>query len=186
MERSIEKGDSCNKMRWSFSNHTGTHVDSPLHFVKGGKSVSDFQPQDWFFSKIFLSNIRVKPGYLIAPKDFRGLRDCDLLLIKTGFETKRSKKIYRRNSPGLHPSLADFLKKKCPSIRAIGIDFISISSLSHRALGRQAHRSFLSRNILLIEDMKLGELAVSPQVVVLAPLRVEGADASPCTIYAFK
>lgn len=40
----------------------------------------------------------------------------------------------------------------------MNMDFISISSLGARDIGRQAHRAFLERGILIIEDMKLGEV----------------------------
>ena len=104
-----------------------------------------------------------------------------MLLIKTGFEKYRAEEIYWQNSPGLHPKLAYWLKEKSPSLKAIGIDFISISNLNNRALGRQAHIAFLSKNILLIEDMKLSCVNSNLKTVIVLPLRVEGADGAPCT-----
>jgi kynurenine formamidase len=58
--------------------------------------------------------VQAKAGHLIAPQDMPRLADCELLLVKTGFEKYRRKEIYWRNSPGLSPELAGFLRKKCP------------------------------------------------------------------------
>src|SRR5438093_7487508 len=37
--RRIAKGDTANVSVVSFSDHTGTHVDPPLHFIEGGNTV---------------------------------------------------------------------------------------------------------------------------------------------------
>jgi kynurenine formamidase len=71
--------------------------------------------------------------------------------------------------------------------RAIGVDFVSSSSISHRDDGRAAHRAFLAPNdpgepILLIEDMDLSADLSQLMRVVVAPLRVEGMDSACCTI----
>ncbi len=37
--RRIAKGDSANVSIVTFGNHTGTHVDPPVHFIEGAASV---------------------------------------------------------------------------------------------------------------------------------------------------
>jgi|Deesub1362B_J571_1020462.scaffolds.fasta_scaffold01777_5 kynurenine formamidase len=165
--------------------HTGTHIDSPAHFIEEGRSVTDFKAEELIFSRICLINVNAEGGYIISPADIRDeIRDCDLLLIKTGFEKHRNEDMYWKNSPGLSPELATWLKENVKSIRAVGVDFISISSLSNRELGREAHRKFLGNEILLIEDMHLSEVEEEPDEVFVFPLRIENADGSPCTVLA--
>lgn len=182
---SIRKGNSCNTMYWSFCNHTGTHIDAPSHFIEGAKSISDLKAKDFIFSRIGLVSFKkIKPGYVVTKDDLTSVRDCQLLFLCTGFEDYRSKPDYWKDSVALSPGLAGWLKKKCPSLRALGIDSISISGLSDRESGRQAHRDFLGRGIFLIEDMKLSALRGKPDLVIVAPLIVEKADGSPCTVLA--
>jgi kynurenine formamidase len=182
-QKAIKEGDSCNTMYWSFPNHIGTHIDAPLHFIDSKFSITDFSPRDFIFSKIEVARIdKVGAGYIIGPHDLAGIKDCDLLLIKTNFEKYRDDKIYWNNSPCLASESAGWLKSKCPSIRAVGIDFISVSNLNNRELGREAHESFLTRDILLIEDMKLENVERTLDSVIVAPLRVQEADGAPCTI----
>jgi len=89
--------------------------------------------------------------------------------------------------PGIDPSLGILLRKEYPSIRAIGFDWISLSSYTNRELGREAHRIFLDPRkegnpILVIEDMFLPWNMENLKQVLVAPLRVDGIDSSPCTI----
>lgn len=183
--KAIRQGDSCNMKKACLSFHAGTHVDAPLHFLDRGRSIAEIKPESWVFSRVRLARIIVKPDQLITSKDMPRLGDCDLLLLKTGFEKHRGKKAYWRNSPGLSLELADFLRKRCPSLRAIGVDLISISGLSHREEGRKAHKSFLGNNILLIEDMKLSLLQSAPKRILVSPVFFEKADGAPCTIWGF-
>ena len=184
-DRSIKKGNAYNTMHWSFPNHTGTHLDAPAHFIERGLSVTNFKASDWFFNRVSLVEIiNIEPGHIVKPEDIKDISDCQLLLIKTGFEKYRSEEIYWRNSPGLHPQLAGYLREKCPSLKGVGIDFISISNLNNRELGRKAHIAFLGDNIFLIEDVRLSELQEAPDSVIVAPLLVESSDGSPCTVFA--
>ena len=185
-ERSIKNGDSCNKSYCSFSAHTGTHLDVPRHFLNKGRAISDLSAKEFIFRRIFLAELKnVMAGDIIKGNDLIHIKDCELLLIKTGFEKNRGEDLYWKNSPALDASLALWLKNNCPSIKAVGVDFISISNLRNRELGRQAHKAFLGNGILLIEDMKLKGLKGAPDSVIIAPLLLEGAEAAPCTVFAF-
>src|SRR5438128_9840627 len=39
--RRIAEGDTANVSTVSFGDHTGTHVDPPLHFIEGGRTVDE-------------------------------------------------------------------------------------------------------------------------------------------------
>ncbi len=186
-DKSMAAGDSCNTMQWTFPNHIGTHVDVPRHFFSGGAAVSDYTAEEWVFTFVVIADIgQISPGTVITKDMVQVEEQCDLLLIRTGFEQYRNQDLYWRNSPALHPDLALDLKKDCPGLRAVGVDFISISNMEKRDLGRAAHRAFLNNNIVLVEDMKLSGLKKRPQMVIVAPLIVEKADASPCTVMALE
>ena len=190
--KSIEKGDSCNSACWSFSNHLGTHIDFPLHFVNGGNSASDYSPDFWIFDSPFLAVLSsVNPDSVITPEDFdfnHISTDSDLIILKTGFCHLRKNDLYWKNNPGLSPALSSVLRKKFPKLKVIGIDSISVSSFAHRELGRKTHLAFLNhpRPILLLEDMNLSEVDEKTLIkrVIISPLRVEHADAAPCTVFA--
>lgn len=181
--KAIRAGDGCNMLYLSFPNHVGTHIDAPRHFIERGRTITDLKPEEFIFDNISMVKINdIRPGYKITPEDIGPVKDCELLLIKTGFESNRGKALYWKNGPGLTPELAHWLKGRCRSLRAIGVDCISISNLRARDTGRQAHKAFLGNDIFIIEDIKLSSIKKVPDMVIALPLLVSGADGAPCTI----
>jgi len=190
--KSIKKGDSCNTSLWNFSNHTGTHIDCPYHFSENGKKISDYSPEFWVINNCEFIDVNVNPGDIISSNHITLDTidaDIELLIIKTNFYRLRENKAYWQNNPGLHPDIADILRNNFKKLRMIGMDFISVSSFQNRLMGREAHKTFLNHDlqpILLIEDMNLSSIESNSKIIHLfiAPLLVENADASPCTIIA--
>ncbi len=184
---SIEKGAISNTKHYSFPNHSGTHIDFPLHFSDQGRSLNDYQAADWIFENVFTIFTTVDPDTIIdesniSIKSIPESTEC--LLISTDFQKYRGEEIYWKNNPGLAPSLAGSLKNRCPELKVIGFDFISLSSFQNRKLGRIAHKEFLVKhNILIIEDMKLDVLNMSQvRQVIALPLMVDNADGGPITV----
>ena len=105
-------GDSCNTSHWNFSNHLGTHLDFPRHFVQNGKTSSNYNADFFIFKQSWMIDLgNVKPGIIISTnhlKDFSIPHDTELLIIKTGFCKNRGKDVYWSNNPGFSPQLADF------------------------------------------------------------------------------
>ncbi len=190
--RCIAHGDSSNSAVWTFSNHLGTHVDAPFHFFDSGQTIERYAAEEWIFSRPVLVDRAALPGELIGPVGIEELIpvDADLVLLRTGFERHRADALYWENNPGLTPEFGTWLRTHRPAVRAIGFDFLSLTAFQHRAVGRTAHKSFLdpapaSRSILIIEDMSLAGLPATPKTVLVAPLRVNGADGSPVTVFAY-
>jgi len=185
--QALHNGDSSNSKMLCFPNHAGTHVDFPRHFHDEGKTIKDYAPDYWLFNNPFLIRKRAKPNTIIdLNKEIRDLpRNIDFLIIKTFFFKFRGKEPYWKYNPSLAPQLASQLKNRCPDLKAIGFDFISLSGYQNRALGRVAHKEFLlNTDLLIIEDMKLDELSQSPIRVIGLPLLVEEIDGAPITIIA--
>lgn len=189
-EKSLCAGDSCNAVRLDLHNHLGSHVDAPLHFIAEGRSVASYRPDDWIFFRPLLIDLPLNDSILITPGMIEPLLPLgellhDLLLIRTGFEQFRGETRFWQNGPGLSETLAPYLRQKFPQLSAIGVDCISISSLQHREVGRQAHRLLLGNGLRIFEDLALGEIpAKSLQQVIALPLRFINADGAPCSIIA--
>jgi arylformamidase len=192
----ISNGDSCNTLEIALTNHTGTHIDLPVHFDAVGKTLTDYPPGFWYTEKIeclFMDmNKMFLPGELIDSVKIEQLirnninYDTEVILLKTGFCEKREFEIYWKEPPGIDPNLPDFLRKTFPMLRFFGMDLISVSSFVNRDAGRQAHIAFLkhSHPILPIEDMNLCSLPETLSNMLIAPLYIKGADGAPCTIFA--
>jgi len=185
--RDLENGDTANTKTIFFHNHSGTHIDFPNHFINDGLKSDDYDANYWNFSYPFLINLPCNENCIIIPEMISIDEipiESDFIIIKTGFEKYRGGEKYWKNNPGLSPDLSQLLKKRCPNLKIIGMDFISITSFQNRELGRIAHKNFLGENLLLIEDMHLTELTKTPIDIVCLPLLMSGLDGAPITIIA--
>lgn len=189
--KSLVDGNSCNQSQWQLSNHIGTHIDAPLHFSQNGKSLDQYPAEFWIFNKPELCHVPTQSSQLIDVSSWceKIPVNADLLLIKTDFEKFRTSDVYWSHNPGLTPQLGTWLREHRPRLRAVGFDFISLTSYAHRAIGKEAHHAFLHEDhsgspVLIIEDMRLSELIENPVRVIVAPLIVEKSDGSPVTVIA--
>ncbi len=184
----MNQGATANKTAISMDSHMGTHIDFPLHFFADGKAGENYLPEELVFNEVIIAEVR-KEGGLISNNDLKKINpdvSVEMLIVKTGFCSKRNEVNYWQGNPGFAAETASFLKQKLPSLRAIGFDSISLSSFQHREEGRKAHREFLSRDILIIEDMDLNTVNEEAKFskVIVAPMLFKSCDGAPCYILA--
>lgn len=186
---SIAGGDTANSARWVFPNHSGTHIDAPAHFYDGAPTLTDYPPDWWIFDRPCVVDVEAGTEPLLGPDHLRSdiRTGTDLVLLRTGYEAERQTERYWSGNPGLDPELAHWLRARHPSVRAVGMDLISVTGYECRTEGRIAHRAFLdpSAPILPIEDMALAAAPVDLDRVMVVPLRVVSADGGPCTVIGF-
>ena len=182
----IEDGDSCNKFDLRIDLHTGTHIDFPKHFCPKGNSINYIIEKGYIrFKKWDYIELLIDNGKLINTINSKNLDlDIECLLIRTGWENRRNNDEYIFEGPGIHKDLAAKLKKIFPNLKAIGFDFISLTSYMHREHGRLAHKEFLCKNeILIIEDMKLSTLQNNNGTILITPWLIENVDGCPVNVY---
>lgn len=192
----LAKGDTCNSFYFTTSNHCGTHVDAPRHFNPKGRAITEFQLPELVFHCAAVVDVALQDRELIesrhlAPAVAVTPGTIDMLLLRTGFGLYRhDERRYVDDSPGFGPEAADYLMSRFPNLRAIAMDFPSVSALAHEEAGAEAHRVFLGcgkyaeRPVLLVEDALLpNDLPALDRVFVL-PWLFEGLDSAPCTMFA--
>jgi len=190
--RSIERGDAANSARWALSNHLGTHIDFPRHFVRDGKCLDDYPSSFFEFGKVALIDVSgTVPGAVIGSGAFGKIPadpDADMIIALTGLGRVRTSRDYWERNPIFLPEIADCIRDRFPKVRVFGFDTISLSSWTDRETGRRAHRAFLDHEcpVLPLEDMDLSCLTPSSRIgrLIVSPLRVAGADAAPTTVIA--
>ena len=135
--KSIKKGDSCNTFWIGIENHIGTHIDCPAHFFADGMRVTDYPAEFWLFCKPQVMSVKIQPGQILNREDLHAkiAPGSDLLLLQSGWDEWRDQDVYSLNNPGLHPDIGHWLRKDYPSVRAVGFDWISVSSYQHREIG---------------------------------------------------
>jgi arylformamidase len=194
-QSSFKKGDPFNQCEFEMCNHIGTHVDLPSHFNPNGKTVDEINAAEWVFESPVVLDILKGDGEVIEAEDladaFSRICECDLLLIRTGFEQFRSDhRRYARRNPAVGRSLAEYVVEKLPRLRAIGLDVVSAGNVDDTDNAIAVHRTLLgypdanSRYILIIEDMSLRNCPENVNQIIVLPLRVKGLDGVPCTVLA--
>jgi arylformamidase len=183
LTKSILNGDTSNDQTIEFPGHIGTHIDFPFHFSSSGKKCEDYPASFWIFNKVgFLTCEieKVKDNLANLPSDI------EILLLKTGFGSNRSESLYWANQPIIPSYFAELFREKFPDLRVFGFDMISLTSKLDRVEGKSAHINFLIKNeILILEDMNLGELFIKPSKVLIAPLQMKEASGVPCNVIAY-
>jgi len=126
------------------SNHMGTHLDAPRHFVTGGMTIDEI-PMDWLYGPGVIVDLSDEMDELGAytPKmieDRVEVREGDLLLLHTGwhryaqFGEQPDEERYIHLHPGAHPEICDWLLEK--KIHIWGVDCISTDHPMNLPIGR--------------------------------------------------
>jgi len=187
----MSKGDVANDTAIETTVHIGTHIDMPYHFYENGQTIEDFEADFWMFNKPLMIEIK-QDEYIVKDKLIEKLKNIkddgfDLLIVKTGICNDRDKKKFWSHNYGFHPDIYDYIISSFPSVRVIGFDSISVSSLQDRMLGREAHKRFLNpkKPILLLEDMDLRQITQASKFkkILVSPLRIAKCDGLPCTVF---
>jgi kynurenine formamidase len=187
----MERGDVSNLFVLTLSNHSGTHMDAPWHFIVSGLRICDFHLEEFVFERPLCIDVPLGDGQLLQPDHFQphaeNISAADLLLVRTGYTRVRHEapERYRLLSPGMSTAGAMYLADSFPGLRALGLDTISLASMQHLEEGLEAHRVLFrgdGRRFLVIEDMNLDlDLSRLNRVIAL-PLFIEGVDSSLCTV----
>lgn len=185
-------GDTSNTYRLTLENHWGTHMDCPNHFFNEGMPVADLAADAFVFLHPELVDVTLGENEILGlTGEITSIaKNTDLVLLRSDWGKFRRQEKYVKRNPGLSPEVGTFLRSERPSVRAVGIDWISVSAFADRETGRRAHRTFLDPEgqghpVLLIEDMLLPADLAALTMVVAAPLRVRGVDSAPCTVIGY-
>jgi kynurenine formamidase len=191
----LSQGDGCNQYVIEVLNHSGTHMDTPNHVSDDGPRIAEIPIESLYFTNPCLLDIPRENDQLIEAGDLLPYREQlqghDLLLLRTGFWRYRSAEPerYRAHNPGLGSSAARFLFDEVPSLRAIGLDIISMAAAQSLKDGAKTHHILLNhrpgeRYVLAIEDMPLGLVTQALKSVWVVPWALDQVDSTPVTVIA--
>ena len=191
---SIDRGDRYNTSFFTMTNHVGTHLDTPHHFLNNGKTVDSFDISTFIFERPVLLDINRGHSELITRDDLKRFENeihgKDLLLVRTGFGRlirDSDRRSYEFSGPAFSSDAARYLTE-LKDLRALGFDFISLGTSEYEEDGQTAHRVLLAKEnqpgFFIIEDMNLNHDLKSLKKVIVAPLYIRGFDGSPCTVVA--
>lgn len=161
----------------SFGSHTGTHLDAPLHFVPGGKSVEQLD-LDALVGPVELVHVH---GDVIGAADLEAAKlpsDTRRVIFKTR-NTDRGLMAgheFARDYVGVGPDAAQWLVDR--GYVLVGIDYLSVGP--YGAANVATHRILLGAEVVLVEGLSLAHVAPGRYVIAVLPPKFAGVEGSPC------
>ncbi len=183
---SWDKNEDSYLNQLSFGEHTGTHVDAPIHFIKGGKNIAEVDIFHLFAQavKIDMSDVAASQTLKVEKiiqweQSHHPIKKDDIVIFYTGYQHKWSKRPncqpFLRDWPGLSREAAEYLAEK--NIRAVGTDAMTVDAFVHD--NYPAHDVFLHRDILIIENLNNVDRLPDNFIFIALPLKIAHGSASP-------
>lgn len=175
----MARGAHSNISTLSLGSHTGTHIDAPAHFLKGGAGVDrmPFEATNGPARVIAVKNrTLIEAGELHRHRPRRGER----LL----FKTANSARCWRENGfvetfVYLTTEAGELLARR--GVRTIGVDYLSVGG--YHANGSELHRVLLKAGIWIIEGLDLSRARPGPCDLACLPLKIVGGDGAPARAF---
>jgi arylformamidase len=173
--QSMERGDASTVSLLEMGAHSGTHMDAPAHFVRGGTGISDI-PLDACIGPARVIPIRDRTS--IQPGELEGhaIQPGERVLFKThNSEHCWDTDTFAEDFVYVSEAAAEYLVER--QVRLIGVDYLSVGGF--RADGVKIHRTLLNAGIWIIEGLNLKQVPPGPVDLVCLPLKILGGDGAP-------
>jgi arylformamidase len=179
--------DGVNVSIIRLGSHTGTHVDAPIHFVRGGKAVDELPVESFVGEAVVLDFSDKQAGSAITASDLeeqsKKIQKGIIVLLYTGFSKRWSDPSARKKFTYLGGEAARWLVEK--EVKAVGIDYLSVEKFG--AKEPIAHVTLLSHGIPIIESLNqnLSKLVGRRILFFCLPIKIRGRDGAPSRAMAY-
>lgn len=171
---SIEKGDRCNIHGINIGLHVATHLDTPLHFIKDGASLDQFELTS-FCGRCKVFDMTGKKQITVDDISNLDIERDDVVLFKTDNSSLSLDMPFEHGFVAIDETAATYLAQK--KIKALGMDYLSVEA--YRFPGNRVHHILLGEGIILIEGLDLSNADEGEYFMVFFPLKIKGVEASP-------
>jgi len=172
----IEGGAFCDLSKLVMSTHSGTHIDTPAHFIGGGKNLDEYPIEKWILPAHVVS---IKDREAIRPSELKNvdIKPSDALLFKTdnSISGRCTSGVFSERFVYMSPEAADFCVEKKVSL--VGIDYITTDRYGDENF--PAHHKLLGNEVLILEGINLKEVPPGRYTLFCLPLKIKGAEGAP-------
>ncbi len=186
---SQELGDVATHHGLTISEHTGTHMDAPLHFVPEG-------PAHYGTDEIPLERLAGRAATIdattLGPDDLLGvdrvqmwedehgpIERGDRVLVRYGWDerwtTGPGGRRFLEDWPGLSGEAAEYLVGK--GVALVGCDTLAVDAAG--SLENPAHHALLGNEVYVVENLKNLDRLPPFCLFVAFPLKIKGGSGSP-------
>lgn len=177
---SIEAGDDANVTSISMSAHTGTHIDAPNHFVKGGETIDNLDLNE-LIGEVEVIEISPKIDLITAKvlEDLFKEKWPNRILFRTRNSERNllGQDHFLEDFVAMSKDAANYLVKR--GVKLVGIDYLSIAPFEDSV---NPHVSLLKNNIVILEGLDLSLIKAGVYHLIALPLKLEGSDGAPARV----
>jgi len=192
--------------RYRASEHGGTHIDAPIHFAEGHKTVDQLSIDQLTGAALVVdvsARAEKDADYQITVADLKAWEESHgripkdaILLFQTGFarhwpdakkylgtDERGADAVAKLHFPGLDPDAARWLVSE-RTIKAVGLDTASIDC--GRSSLFESHRILFEKNIPAFENVAaLDQLPATGAYIIALPMKIKGGSGGPLRIVAW-
>jgi len=151
----MARGDAYTQSDLSLGLHNSTHMDTPLHFVAGGKDTADMDLR-----------------HMVGP--------CQVVSLSGTVTAERIEALTITKPILLSKGKAEFLPETAEALQKKGVITLGVSESSPAyEYPMDQHVAYLSRDIYIIENLDIMGVPDGEYFLCAAPLKMKGAEASP-------
>jgi len=171
----LERGDIASVSSMSMGVHTGTHMDAPAHFQRGGVGI-DRMPLEATLGLARVIKIRDPVSIKRAELEPARLQPGERVL----FRTRNSERCWQTDA-----FIEDFvfISREAAAylaecrVRTVGVDYLSVGGFREDA--EATHLALLQAGIWVIEGLNLSPVGEGTYELICLPLRIAGGDGAP-------
>ena len=165
MVSQIKDGDVCNLSKLSMCAHNGTHIDAPYHFIDSGKTVD----------KMGLEHF-VGMAYVVEHQGVVSYNDAKNMIKKARAQNEDSAKriLIKGDIEVSLEGAKAFLEEK---ILLLGNE---PQTVGPKDSPMAVHLALLGAEVVLLEGIRLKNVAEGVYFLSSAPLNLGGGDGAPC------
>jgi arylformamidase len=169
--------------KYTFVNHTGTHVDAPAHQIAGGANLDQI-PLDQLVTDALTIDLTGHAPGPVGPEDLGGalgqVRPGDLVLLRSDNALNWGTDAYWRG--WCYPDARATYALIASGVAGVGFDGPSADPVDTEDY--PLHQLWLGAGKIIIENLaSLAEMPARCRLVV-APLKVRGANGGPARVFA--
>ena len=162
---SMEQGALYNLTAFNMCAHNGTHIDAPRHFIKDGRAVDEV-PLDAVVGRAYVA----EHSGVVSAEDATAM-----IKAASRIDPESARRILIKGDAEVSLEAARVFAES--GILLLGNESQTVGPEN---APMAVHLVLLSANVVLLEGIRLREIAEGAYLLNAAPLNLAGADGAPC------
>ena len=173
---SAQPDDPATVSHLSFTAHTGSHIDAPVHFLVGGAGVESFVIAS-FVGPCFVADFRDVDGLITGDHlEDAGVPDDVPRVISLSQNSGWSQDTeFRSDYVAYALSAAEWCVSR--GIVLLGNDYLSVEAFDSEDFG--VHKKLLGAGVAILEGVDLAGVSPGVYELVALPVLIPGSDGAP-------